>query len=236
MIERFDFTIKAFYELNCEFRFPSELVMIGYPGFEHKVRFHVLMRRPISYLLPVSRDIAVKILRFDFHCQNEFEFRLQIRTKINTETLSPYLIQIQIADARKAFDINSKAPTNAHLKGDGACDVPPVCLDHTDDQWLPIHGEPRSSVTEFVEKSYPDFFIARCEIFAERYRGGINCARLAYIPELGFINDNQAVKSLQFVILSGQGDAKHKLRTDKQFSSDGTRGKPMIGGVKGTNV
>jgi hypothetical protein len=125
---------------------------------------------------------------------------------------------------------------NVHLKGDGTCEVPHVCLDHTHDQWLQIQGEPKFSVKKLVEKSYPVVFMARGEIFAKSCQRGVSCARLVYIPELGLIDDNQAAKSLQFVVLYGQGDAKHRPRTGKQFSSDGTRGKPMIGGVKGTNV
>jgi hypothetical protein len=90
-------------------------------------------------------------------------------------------------------------------------------------------------VKEFVEKSYPVVFIARYEIFAESYRGGINCARLAYLPEVKLINDHQAANSLQFAVLCDQGDAKYKSRTGKQFPSDGTGEEPTIG-VKGTNV
>jgi hypothetical protein len=138
----------------------------------------------------VSRAIAAKMLPFDFHRQKGIEFRLQIRTKINTGVLSLYVIQIQIPDVRKAFDSTLNAPMKIHLEGDCACEVPPVCLDHTHDQWLQIHGESRSFVKEFVEKSYPVVFVARCEIFAEHYRGGIDCAPLAYLPEIGFIPDN----------------------------------------------
>jgi hypothetical protein len=236
MIESFDFTIKAFDELNCEFGSSSELVVIGFPGFEQKVRFLVWMRRPVSYVLPVSRDIPAKMFRVDFHRQKWFEFRLQIRTKINTGTVSPSVIQVQTADVRKAFDINLNATTNVPLAGDGACEVPHVCLDHMHDQRQQIHGEPKSSVTEFVEKSSPVLFIARCKIFTKSYRRGINWAWLAYIRELWFISDNQAAKSLQFVVLSAQGDAKRRPRTGKEFSSAGTGGKPMIGGVKGTNI
>jgi hypothetical protein len=91
-------------------------------------------------------------------------------------------------------------------------------------------------LTKFVEKSYPIVFIACCEIFAEKYEKGINCARLAYVPGLGFLNVNQEAKSLQFVILSCQGDAKHRPRTGKQFSSDGTGRTPMIKGEKGADI
>jgi hypothetical protein len=136
------------------------------------------------------------MLPFDFREQKEFEFGLQIRTKISPKALSPYVIQVQIPDIRKAFDINLEAPTNAHLRGNGACKVPHVCLDHTHDEWLQIHGEPKSPVKEFVEKSSPVVFIARCEIFTESYRGGIHCARLVYLPEVRLIDDHQAAKSL----------------------------------------
>jgi hypothetical protein len=106
VIESFDFTIRVFNELNSEFWSSSELVLIGFPGFEQKVQFHLWMWRSVSYVLLESRDIPAKMFLFDFHWQKGFEFRLQIRTKINTGTLSPYVIQVQIADVRKVFDIN----------------------------------------------------------------------------------------------------------------------------------
>jgi hypothetical protein len=166
MIERFDFMIEAFDELSCEFPGSLELIVIAPPGSELKIRFHVWMRqrrwlRLVSYVLPVSCDIAAKMLQFDFCEQKEFKFGLQTRTKINPKTLSPSVIQVQSGGVRKVFDINLDAPMNVHLRSHGACKVPHVCLDHTQDEWLQIYGEPRSLVQEFVEKSYPVVFIAR---------------------------------------------------------------------------
>jgi hypothetical protein len=76
VIESFDFTIRAFDELSREFRSSSELVLIGFPGFEQKVQFHLGMWRTVSYVLLESRGIPAKLLLFDFHWQKRFEFRL----------------------------------------------------------------------------------------------------------------------------------------------------------------
>jgi hypothetical protein len=228
IFENFNVTMKVFDELNCKFWSSSELVVIAAPGIEQKRQFYIWMQqrrwpRSISCVLPVSRKIVAKMFPFDFDEQEEFEFKQEIRTKVNPRILSQYAIQVQIADARKAFEISFKASTKVHLKDHdtlswthydfSSSEVPHVHLFHMRNQWTEIHREPRSSLKEFPEESCPVVLITRFELSVERYPRGINSARLTYIPEPELINGNQALNILQFIVLPRQGDTKFKLRT-----------------------
>jgi hypothetical protein len=251
MIENIDVTIKAFDEIPCKVRPSSEIVGIAAPGIEQKVCFYIWMPQarwptPTSCVLSVSRNIVAKMFPFDFDEQDEFESEQEIRTKANPRTLSPYAIQVQILDAKKAFEISFNASVKVYLKDHNAlswthCDfssseVLHICLDHRCNQWMEVHREPSSAAKEFLHESCPVVFITRFEVFVESYPRGINSAQFTYILEPRLMSGNQAAKSLQFIILPRQGNMTYRLRTDGQFLSDRTGAMPVIGQAKGTNV